>query len=108
MALAQFGALLAQYQDRLAEAPPIPHAPEELANLAQQFFEAEGPERYSALRPKVLTFCLRESVGPELVAAVVPPERLADGAGGPVSLAAALAGDWPLRAVCWACRLFWA
>jgi hypothetical protein len=108
MALAQFGALLAQYQDRLAEAPPNPHTLEQLANLAQQFFETEGPESYTALRPKVLTFCLRESVGPELVAAAVPPETPVDGPGGPVSLAAALARDWPLRAVCWACRLFWA
>jgi hypothetical protein len=108
VALAQFGALLAHYQDRLAEAPPIPHAPDDLANLAQQFFESEGPTHYAELRPAVLTFCLRESVGPEQVAAVVPPEYALQGPSGPVSLAAALAADWPLRAVCWACRLFWA
>jgi hypothetical protein len=107
-ALAQLGGLLAQYQDRQPGPPPIPHTPQELARLAQGFFTAEGPQRYAALRPKVLTFCLQEAVGPELLAAVVPPDWPADGPGGPTPLAAALANDWPLRAVCWACRLFWA
>ena len=107
-ALAWFGGLLAQYQDRLAEAPPVPHGPEELAQLAQAFFSAEGSRRYVVLRPKVLAFCLEESVGPELLAALVPSDWPVDGPEGPVALGAALANDWPLRAVCWACRLLWA
>jgi hypothetical protein len=107
LALSQIGALLAQYQDRLP-VMPSPHGPQELAHLAQRFFEGEGRTNYEALRSKVIAFCLRECVGPELVAAVVPPRYFVDGPNGQVALAAALSGDWPLRAVCWACRLFWA
>ncbi len=102
-ALAQFGGLLAQYQDRLDEEPPVPHPRGVLAGLVADFLAEQDRLAYGALRPRLLAFCLREAVGPEMVAAVAPPT----GVGGAL-LSEALMADWPLRYVCWACRLFWA
>jgi hypothetical protein len=98
-ALAFFGSLLAQYQDRLAEPPPVPHAPADLARLAAENLQNDGRWDYRTLRPRLLAFCLREAIGAELVAAVAPVN---DG-----QLAQAIAADWPLRYVTWACRLAW-
>jgi hypothetical protein len=46
---------------------------------------------------------LREAVGAEQVAAVAPVA-----APNGEAFQRAIADDWPLRHVCWACRLFWA
>jgi hypothetical protein len=102
-ALAMFAGLLGQYQDRLPEPPPVPHPPADLARLVAEFVRDQGRWTYASLRPRLLTFCLREAVGAELVAAVAP-------AGDPsgAALHQAIVADWPLRHVCWACRLFWA
>jgi hypothetical protein len=99
-ALSFFGSLLAQYQDRLAEPPPVPHDPADLARLAAECLQNDGRWDYPSLRPRLLAFCLREAVGADLVAAVGPAvdDRLAQ----------AIAADWPLRYVTWACRLAWA
>jgi hypothetical protein len=101
-ALSFFGALLGQYEVRLPESPPVPHAPAELARLVREFVHDQQQLRYDLLRPQILTFCLREAVGAELVAAVAPPTAVGGG-----MLSAVLAADWPLRYVCWACRLAW-
>lgn len=102
-ALAMFAGLLGQYQDRLEQPPPVPHPPADLARLVAEFVRDLGRWMYPSIRPKLLTFCLREAVGAELVAAVAP-------AGDPTgpALQAAIVADWPLRHLCWACRLFWA
>jgi hypothetical protein len=101
--LSVVGNLLGQYQDRLPEPPPVPHAPADLTRLTTEFVRDNSPWEYSTLRPRLLAFCLREAVGAELVAAVAP----AASSRGP-ALQQAIADDWPLRHVCWACRLFWA
>ncbi|HEY1376235.1 MAG TPA: hypothetical protein VGF55_05550, partial [Gemmataceae bacterium] len=102
-ALAFFGNLLGQYEARLAEPPPVPHAPADLTRLVAEFVRENRPWEYPTLRPRLLAFCVREAVGAELVAAVAPAASTrAD------VLQRAIAADWPLRYVCWACRLFWA
>jgi hypothetical protein len=98
-ALAFFGGLLAQYQDRLPEPPPVPHAPADLARLAAECLRSDGKWDYRTLRPRLLAFCLREAVGAELVAAV--------GSAVDEQLTQAIAVDWPLRYVTWASRLAW-
>jgi hypothetical protein len=102
-ALGFVGNLLAQHQDRLSEPPPMPHPPADLARLVVDWFAQEGRWAYSTFRVRLLGFCLREAVGPELVAAVAPTMAVG---GEPV--APVIDRDWPLRLVCWACRLAWA
>jgi hypothetical protein len=101
-ALSFFGALLGQYEVRLASPPPVPHQPADLARLVREFLNGQQQLRYDVLRSQILTFCLREAVGAELFAAVAPPTAVGGGI-----LSAVLANDWPLRYVCWACRLSW-
>jgi hypothetical protein len=102
-ALAMFAGLLGQYQDRLPEPPPIPHPPADLARLVAEFIRDNRPWEYPMLRPRLLAFCLREAVGAELVAVVAPTASARA-----EELQRAIMADWPLRHVCWACRLFWA
>jgi hypothetical protein len=105
--VAHFAGLLGQYADRLDEPPGVPFAPETLAAMTGEFLDAAGPVSYEWLRPQVLRFCLENYVGPEVLAAVAP-DRPAAYPPGDVTMPQALAGDWPLRVVCQACRLFWA
>jgi hypothetical protein len=74
----------------------------ELAGLARHFLEEHGGLSYRVLRPRILAFCLREVIPPELVAqvalsqiVVLPNLRLQK-----------LVNDWPLRHVYRACSLF--
>jgi hypothetical protein len=101
-ALGMFGGLLSQYQERLEEPLPVPHSPADLARLAAEFLDEVSHWGYGVIRPHLLAFCLREAVGAELVATVVPPTPT-----GGVSLQQAVPNDWPLRYVTWACRLAW-
>jgi hypothetical protein len=100
-ALAFVGNLFGQFQDRLAEPPAIPHPPTDLARLVQEFLYDQALLRYPVLRPHLLTFCIREAVGPEAVISVAPATE-----GGNL-LRQVVPGDWSLRLVCWACRLAW-
>lgn len=101
-ALSFLGNLLSQYQDRLEQPPPVPHGPADLHRLVSEFLYEEGIHRYRTMRARLLTFCLREAVGAELVAAVAPPANVSG-----TQLADAIMSDAPLRYVCWACRLYW-
>jgi hypothetical protein len=81
--LALFGRVLDAYEWTLN---PVADGrdPAELAVLARHFLEEHGGLGFPELRPRLLAFCLREQV---------PPDLLAD--------------DWPLRHVYRACTLFW-
>lgn len=108
MALDHFVQLLSQYQDRL-EAPPIePHTPAQLAPLIADFVAQLNVRTYSSMRPAILSFCLDESVGAEMVAAVAPPVAIHSHHPAVRNLQMAMSLDLPLRFVCWASRLFWA
>ena len=104
-ALAHFGRMLALHSAALPSPPDCPYPTEVLARMAREFFDAHLLVNYASARGELLDFCLRESVGPEWLASVAP-HRPADRHG--ASLGEALAGDWPLRYVCHAVRLFWA
>jgi hypothetical protein len=76
--------------------------PEELTVLARHFLQEHGGLGYSTLRPRLLAFCLRERIDPEVVAqpalsqiVVLPEARLQQ-----------LVNDRPLRHVYRACILF--
>jgi hypothetical protein len=105
--VAHFAGLLGQYAERLEEAPRVPFAPETLAAMTGEFLDAAGPVSYGPMRPLVLRFCLENCVGPEVLAAVTPG-RPATYPPGDVTMPQVLAGDWPMRVVCQASRLFWA
>jgi hypothetical protein len=96
------GQMLTSYKQTLSP-DADDREPEELAVLARYFLEEHGGLRYSALRPRLLTFCLRELIHPDVIAqlalsrTVVLPETRAN----------KLAHDWPLRHVYRACTLLW-
>jgi hypothetical protein len=75
--------------------------PAELAVLARQFLEEPDGLGYRLLRPRLLAFCLRERIPPDVVAqlalsqtVILPETRLNK-----------LVNDWPLRHVYRACTL---
>jgi curved DNA-binding protein CbpA len=97
--LAQFGRLLESLRDDL-DVPPEPEVTEAVTRLTLDFLEGGGNFSYGEEdRHRLLDFCLREAVSPELVARVVENE---------VRLAELLTNDWPLRYVYLAYQLFWA
>jgi hypothetical protein len=100
--LSLFGQVLATYEET-REPDADRRNPEELAVLARHFLEEYGGLRYQALRPRLLTFCLREFLEPDVLArvalartVVLPPGWLNE-----------LVNDWPLRHVYRACALLW-
>jgi hypothetical protein len=102
-ALAYFGNLLTQYQDRLMAPPAVPHTPADLARMVAEFIESDGRKDYRVLRPRLLAFCLREAIEAECVAALAPIMPV-----GGKRLAQAIVTDAPLQYVTLACRLAWA
>jgi hypothetical protein len=101
--LSLFGDLLTSYQQTLS-----PDAdgrdPKGLALLARHFLEDHGGLGYPVLRPRLLAFCLREWISPDLMAelalsrtVILPEARLGK-----------LVNDWPLRHVYRACTFLWA
>ena len=97
-----FGQMLDAYEQTLVlEADD--RDPAELTVLARQFLEERGGLRYTAaLRPRLLAFCLREWIDPDVIAqlavnrtVVLPKARLNK-----------LVNDRPLRHVYRACTLF--
>jgi hypothetical protein len=99
--LSLFGKMLDSYQETLDRDDE--RDPAELTVLARQFLEEYGGLRYSAaLRPRLLAFCLREVIAPDVIVqlalnktVVLPQARLNK-----------LVKDWPLRHVYRACTLF--
>jgi hypothetical protein len=75
----------------------------DLSALVVIFLEEHGRSHYSTLRPRLLAFCLRELIHPEVIVQLVLsqvvriPERQRD----------KLVNDWPLRHIYRACALFW-
>jgi hypothetical protein len=99
--LSLFGHMLDSYRLTLNLAADE-RDPAELAVLARHFLEEYGGLRYRALRPRLLAFCLREMIHPDVIAqlarsqtVVLPEARLNK-----------LVNDWPLRHVYRACTLF--
>lgn len=98
--LSLFGKVLDSYQWTLDLEDD--RDPEDLMVLARDFLEDHGSLRYRVLRARLLTFCLREWIDPEVAAqlavsqAVILYEKTRD----------TLANDWPLRLVYRACKLF--
>jgi hypothetical protein len=71
--------------------------------MARHFLEENHAFGYSALRPWLLTFCLREMINPEILARVA----LSVPVGLPDHRIEKLVNDWPLRHVYRACTLAW-
>jgi hypothetical protein len=100
--LSLFGQVLTSYQQTLAPDADDRDS-EELALLARHFLEEHGGNRYPALRPRLLTFCLREWIGPDVVAQVASSQTVVL----PEGRLNKLVNDWPLRHVYRACTLLW-
>jgi hypothetical protein len=96
------GNLLSRFEERLEEPPAVPHAPADLGRLVLEFLHDTGTLEYDAVRPHLLAFCLQEAIGPELAVTVAP-----NSVGGNL-LRQCVPSDWPLRILCWSCRLAWA
>jgi hypothetical protein len=99
--LSLFGHLLDTYKWTLSPDADDRDAAER-AVLARHFLEEHGGLAYSALRPQLLAFCLREWIPPDVITqlalsqtVVLPGARLSK-----------LVKDWPLRHVYRACTLF--
>jgi hypothetical protein len=95
--LSQLGQMLGQLEATL------PYPPEETRSAqtrAQQVLDFFAGTELPSLRWDLLEFCVTEAIAPEEVAAVIASRRHWD------DLAHHLFNDWPLRHVCWACRLF--
>lgn len=99
--LSLFGKLLDSYQSTL-DLDADGREPKELTELARYFLEEAGALAYAKLRPRLLAFCRRERIHPEVVAqlaesqtVVLSEDRLNK-----------LVNDWPLRHLYRACTLF--
>ncbi len=99
--LSLFGKMLHSYQGTL-DMDADERDPADLTALAQCFLEEHGGIGYSAIRPRLLPFCLRERIDPGLIVqlaysktVVLPSDELNK-----------LVNDWPLRHVYRACTLF--
>jgi hypothetical protein len=105
--LAQFGRLLDQYRDEMDEPPPEPSVNVTTTRLVLDFFDEVGFLDYQDIRPRLLDFCLREAIAPEMMAEIVdgrPAYHVSD----EEHLAQGLTNDWALRYVVLAHQLFWA
>jgi hypothetical protein len=100
--LSLFGQVLTSYQES-READADGRNPEELALLARRFLEEYGRLYYQTLRPRLLMFCLREFLDPDVLARVALDRTVVV----PEALLHELVNDWPLRHVYRACALLW-
>lgn len=94
--LALFGELLDRFEGGREE-EAIQRDRDGLLEFALAFLSRLNVVKYEKARRWLLLFCVRENLAPEAIA------EAASGA-----WEQALMGDWPLRYVCRACRLFWA
>ncbi len=104
---AQLGRLLDAYAHSLPSPPAEAAASPRVVREVVDFLEGTPWLDYGQLRPRLLEYCGRESLAPEVVAEAVrshPEYQL----GQNVHLSDQLLSDWPLRQVCQAVRLFWA
>jgi hypothetical protein len=100
--LSLFGQMLDSYEETL-DRDDDERDPAELTVLARQFLEEYGGLRYSAaLRPRLLAFCLREVIDPNVIAQLALSKTVAL----PQARLNKLAKDWPLRHIYRACILF--
>jgi hypothetical protein len=100
--LSLLGQVLDSYECNL-DTDPDNREPAELTVLARQFLEEYGRLSYSALRQRLLSFCLREVIRPEVMANLVVSQNVVL----PENRRHKLINDWPLRHVYRACSLFW-
>ena len=99
--LALFGQMLDSYQWSLDQEDDD-RDPDDLSELARHFLEEHGSLRYAAaLRPRLLAFCLRERIDPDVVAQVALAETVVL----PEARLEKLVNDWPLRHLYRACTL---
>jgi hypothetical protein len=99
--LALFGEILDSHQWTL-DREDDDRDPDELAESARQFLEEFGGVRYGGgLRTRLLAFCLRERIDPEVVARVAIAETVPL----PDARRDKLVNDWPLRHLYRACTL---
>jgi len=105
--LALFGELLDQFEQTQDAVPIQPCSQKILTDLILGFLPQLNAADYPDERSRLLAFCLREAIAPEEMA-----EAAHDFTGGwerlGIAWGHALLHDWPLRYICWACRLFWA
>jgi hypothetical protein len=100
--LALFGQVLASHQWSLSQDEDGRDAAE-LMVLARRFLEEHGKLEYSLLRPRLLAFCLRELIHPDMVTHLATSQVVTL----PDSRLSKLVNDWPLRQVYQACLLHW-
>jgi hypothetical protein len=105
--LVQFGELLRTFQYTIPSLPEDTRSVEELRQRIHTLTLTNRTTNYPASRQRLLSFCLSESIAPEKFAELVQ-DRTRYWFTPKEDLAAALLGDWPLRYLCLAHRLFWA
>jgi hypothetical protein len=104
--LAHFVGLLERLQATLPPLPLEARSSSDLADLTLAFLDVTDRSYYRNFRPLLLDFCLREAIGPQLVAELIErnphywlsPDR---------HLSEAVRTDEPLRLVYLAHELFW-
>ncbi|MBV9125794.1 MAG: J domain-containing protein [Planctomycetes bacterium] len=106
--LAQLGRVLVQFQNSLATPPRDRPLTPALTRCILDFLDGTSGLKYlRVVRPRLLEFCLREAVAPEMVARTVDDNR-AYRVSATEHLSQKLRTDWPLQYVYLACQLFWA
>jgi hypothetical protein len=99
--LSLFGKMLDSYQETL-DRDADDRDPAELTALAQYFLkEHDRFGRYSSLRPRLLAFCLRERIDPDVIVRLAQGKPML-----PYNRSNKLVKDWPLRHIYRACTLF--
>jgi hypothetical protein len=104
--LSQFVGLFERLQATLPPLPLEARSSSDLADLTLAFLDVTDRSYYRNFRPLLLDFCLREAIGPQLVAELIEgnphywlsPDR---------HLSEAVRTDEPLRLVYLAHELFW-
>lgn len=104
--LAQFGRLVTWLQAEREVEYVDERTPEDLRLVALEFVEALGSGTYRKFRPRLLAFCLREAIAPEMLARMLEGQP-ADRRAAEEYLSRKLAADWPLRYVWRAHQAFW-
>jgi hypothetical protein len=79
---------------------------EELRRAVVDFLDDQRQVQYMVLRPRLLEFCLSEGISPEALAYLVA-DQPANRFSADEYLTPLVMGDWPLRYVCLAHRMFW-
>jgi hypothetical protein len=104
--LAHFGRLLEAFAHDWGRSLSFDGDAPRAGRRVQEFLDGLEEADYLDLRSRMLSFCLREDLAPEDVAAAVtdPPTYWMNGD----SLPGRLYADWPLRLIWQAVHLFWA